>query len=303
MSTLAVAIALMPGARPSLRVGFATLLLAFVPEARPVAASVLLALAIFEYHRPAALAAFFRGDADPALRSVMTLGALALTLVSAFIAPTPGAIAGVAGVLALAAFLLSMRWLLTAAVVMLAAVSLGKTGAHTFLEARPVAALAFAGVALAAALLSALCQSGRVQRVLSATVEKVLPSLEETWSEPLWAGGVLTLGGLLAYILLDHGPGTLPMVVAVPAGLAALVLMVTREEWMAYVATALLGGVLVATVPPRVDCRGRGCHGTRAVHGRYEAGGARASIWAGRCTMVGGCSRCWRSVPWRACGT
>jgi hypothetical protein len=54
----------------------------------------------------------------------------------------------------------------------------------------------------------------------------------------------------LAYLLLDRGPGALPMSVAVPAGLAALVLMASRQGWMAYVAIALLGGVLVATVPP-----------------------------------------------------
>ncbi len=86
---------------------------------------------------------------------------------------------------------------------------------------------------------------------LSAAAAKVLPSLEETWSEPLWAGGALTLAGLVALVpARAAAPGTLPMSVAVPAGLAALVLMVTREEWMAYAATALLGGVLVATVPP-----------------------------------------------------
>ncbi|MFL5348702.1 MAG: hypothetical protein ACJ8AT_28230 [Hyalangium sp.] len=250
VSVLAVALALMPGLLPALRVGLATLMLAFVPEARPVAAVALLALGVFEYHRPAMLAAFFRGPEDSTLRPVVTGGALCLTVVSALIAPTPGALAGVAGVLFLAAFLLSSRWLLTASVLALAVTSLGKTGTYAFLEARPLSALAFAGVALAAAILSALCQSGRVQRTLSAAAAKVLPSLEDTWSEPLWVGGALTLGGLVAYLLIDRGAGSLPMAVAVPAGLAALVLMATRQGWMAYVAIALLGAVLVATVPP-----------------------------------------------------
>jgi hypothetical protein len=250
LAVLAVAIALMPGRRPSVRLGFATLLLVFIPKAHPVAACVLLALGVFEHHRPATLASFFRGAPDSALRPVVTLGALLLAVVSLLLNRTPGAIAGVAGVLILAAFLLSTRHLLTAGVVLLAFTSLGKTGAHGFLEARPLAALTFAGLALVVALLSALCQSGRVQRALSAAVAKVLPSLEDTWSEPLWAGAALTLGSLLAYMLLEHGAGALPLSVAVPAGLAALVLMATREEWMAYVATALLGGVLVATVPP-----------------------------------------------------
>ncbi|MBN1205429.1 MAG: hypothetical protein JXB05_10945 [Myxococcaceae bacterium] len=250
LGVLAVAIALMPGRRPSVRLGFATLLLAFIPEARPGAAGALLALGVFEHHRPAALAAFFRGAPDSALRAVVTLGALLLTVVSALLAPTSVAIAGVAGVLILAAFLLSTGRLLTAGVFVLAFASLGKAGTYAFLEVRPLAALTFAGVALAAALLSALCQSGRVQRALSSAAAKVLPSLEDTWSEPLWAGGVLTLASLLAYFLLDRGAGALPLAVAVPAGLTAIVLMAAREEWMAYVATALLGGVLVATVPP-----------------------------------------------------
>jgi hypothetical protein len=247
---LAAVLALLPGRRPSARLGLATLMLAFIPEARLVAAGVLLALGVLEYHRPAALAAFFRGAPDAALRPLASVAALLLTVASAFAAPTPGAITAVAGVLFVTAFLLSIRWLLTAAVLALAVTSLGETGGYAFMQARPLAALAFAGVALGAALLSALCQSGRVQRALSSAAAKVLPSLEDTWSEPLWVGGGLTLGGLLAYILMEQGAGALPLIVAVPAGLAALVLMVSREEWMAYVATALLGTVLVATVPP-----------------------------------------------------
>jgi hypothetical protein len=250
VSLLAVALALMPGHRPSLRLGAATLLLAFAPEARPVAAGVLLALGVFGYHRPAMLAAFFRCESDTWLRPLATLGALFLTGVSALAAPTPSALAGVAGVLFLAAFLLSSRWMLTGALLAVAVASLGETDAYLFLEARPLAALTFAGVALAAALASAACQVGRVQRALSAAAARVLPSLDGTWSEPLWAGGVLTLGSLLTYFLLERGAGELPLPVAVPAGLAALVLMVAREEWTAYCATALLGAVLVATVPP-----------------------------------------------------
>jgi hypothetical protein len=249
-SLLAVALALMPGRRPSLRLGMATLLLAFAPEARPVAAGLLLAIGVFGYHRPAQLAAFFRCEPDTWLRPLVTLGALFLTGVSAVAAPTPSAIAGVAGVLFLAAFLLSSPWMIAGAILALAATSLGETGTYLFLETRPLAALTFAGVALAAALVSAVCQVGRVQRALTSAAEKVLPSLGSTWSEHFWAGGVLTLGSLLAYCLIEREVGSLPLIVAVPAGLAALVLMVSRQEWMAYVATALLGAVLVATVPP-----------------------------------------------------
>jgi hypothetical protein len=247
---LAAVLVLMPGRRPSVRLGLATLMFAFIPEARPVAAVTLLALGVLEHHRPAALAAFFRGAPDAALRPVASVAALFVTVASAVAEPTPGAIAAVAGVLTVISFLLSFRWLLTAAVLALAATSLGETGTYAFLETRPLAALTFAGVALGAALLSALCQSGRVQRALSSAAAKVLPSLEETWSEPLWVGGALALASLLAYFLTDQVAGTLPLVVAVPSGLAALVLIASREEWMAYVATALLGGVFVATVPP-----------------------------------------------------
>jgi hypothetical protein len=248
LSLLAVAFVLLPGRRPSLRLGMATLLLAFAPEARPAAAGLLLALGVFGYHRPALLAGFFRCEPDTWLRPVVTLGALFLTGVSAVAAPTPAAIAGVAGALFLAAFLLSAPWLIAGAILALAATSLGEAGTYLFLETRPLAAITFAGVALAAALVSAVCQVGRVQRALTAAAEKVLPSLGSTWSEPFWAGGVLTLGSLLTYFLLEREVATLPLVVAAPAGLAALVLMAAREEWMAYVATALLGAVLVATV-------------------------------------------------------
>ena len=250
LSVLAVTLALMPGRRPSLRLGMATLFLAFAPQARPVAAGLLLALGVFSHHRPVLLAAFFRCDSDTWLRPLVTLAALFLTGVSAVAAPTPGAIAAVAGALFLAAFLLASPWMIAGAVLALAATSLGETGTYLFLQARPVAALTFAGVALLAALVSAVCQVGRVQRALSTAAEKVLPSLGDTWSEHFWAGGALTLGSLLAYFLVEQDMGSLPLIVAVPAGLAALVLMVSREEWMGYAATALLGAVLIATVPP-----------------------------------------------------
>jgi len=249
LSVLVAALVLMPGPRPSIRLSVATVMLAFVHQACPWATVLLLALAVLEHHRPAWVAAFFRGAPDPVLRSRATLGAIALITVATLFGTAPGAFAAVAGVLFLAAFLLSTGWLLTAAVLVLGITAFGDLS-YGFPHKTALAALTLAGVALAAALLSAVCQSGRVQRALSAAAAKVLPSLEETWSEPLWAGGALTLAGLVAFILLDHGPGALPMSVAVPAGLAALVLMVTREEWRAYAATALLGGVLVATVPP-----------------------------------------------------
>lgn len=248
-SMIAMALALMPGPRPSVRVSVAALVLAFIPEARPWAAGVLLAVGVFEHHRPALLAAFFRGAPDPALRSCAAVGAICLAALSALLGSAPSGFAYVAGVVVLAAFLLSSRWLLTAAVILLAIPEL--EGARSwFLDTNPLMGLPLAGVALCAALLSALCQSGRMQRTLSAAVGRVLPRLDGTWSEPLWTGAAFTLVGLLVIVLGGQGVGALPLPVAVPAGLAALVLMVTREEWMAYAATALLGAVLVATVPP-----------------------------------------------------
>jgi hypothetical protein len=248
LSVLVAALVLMPGPQPSIRLSVATVMLAFVHAACPWATVLLLALAVLEHHRPAWTAAFFHAAPDPALRSRATVGAIVLITVATLFGTAPGAFVAVAGVLFLAAFLLSTGWLLTAAVLMLAVAAFGDLS-YGFPHKTPLTGFILAGVALAAALLSAACQSGRVQRTLSAAMAKVLPRIEETWSEPLWAGGALTLAGLVAFTLFDHGPGALPMSVAVPAGLAALVLMVTREESMAYAATALLGGVLVATVP------------------------------------------------------
>jgi hypothetical protein len=249
ISMLAVALALMPGQRPWVRVSVATVMLAFVHEARPLAAGVLLALGVFEHHRPAMLAAFFRGAPDPALRSAATVCAACLAILAALFEAAPSDFAYAAGVMVVAAFLLSQRWLLTASVLILALPFL-EDARSWYLDTSPLEGLPLAVVVLAAALLSALCQSGRVQRTLSDTAAKVLPRLDDTWSEPLWVGGALALAGLLAIFLSDHGVGALPLPVAVPAGLAAIVLMATREEWMAYAATLLLGTVLVATVPP-----------------------------------------------------
>jgi hypothetical protein len=249
LSMLAAALALMPGPRPSVRLSVATLVLLFVPEARPWAAGVLLAIGVLEHHRPALLAAFFRGAPDPALRSWVSIGAICLAVVAALFEADTGSFAYAAGVVAVAAFLLSHRWLLTAAVLVLA-LPFVEEARFWYPHTKPLAELPVVGVALFAALLSALCQSGRVQRTLSAAAAKVFPSFEDTWSEPLWAGGALTLVGLLAISLFGQGIGSMPLLIAVPAGLTALVLMVTREDWMAYAATLLLGTVLVATVPP-----------------------------------------------------
>jgi hypothetical protein len=249
LSMLATAFALMPGPRPSVRVTVATLILAFVQEARPWAAGVLLAIGILEHHRPALVAAFFRGAPDPALRSRVSVGAICLAVVAALFEGHTGSFVYAAGVVAVAAFLLSQRWLLTAAVVVLA-LPFVEEARSWYPNTKPMAELPLAGVALSVALLSALCQSGRVQRTLSAAAAKVFPSFEDTWSEPLWAGGALMLAGLLAISLSGQGMGSLPLMVAVPTGLTALVLMVTREDWMAYAATLMLGMVLVAAVPP-----------------------------------------------------
>ncbi|WP_227027520.1 hypothetical protein [Corallococcus soli] len=245
----ALALVLLPGARPSLRVGVASGLLLFIPEARPFATVLLLALALAAHHVPDALAAFFRGPRDEALRPTAVGGALGLTLMAVLSAPTPGALAAFGGVLLAAAFLLSQRWLLTAAVGVFALAPLGQTELLAVGEWRPEAGLLVAGVALVAAVLSALCQSGAVQRALSNAAARLSPGIEGTWSEPLWVGGAGTVALLVGLRLVDAGPGALPLPVALVAGLAALALMVTRERLMMNGATALLGAVLLAAVP------------------------------------------------------
>ncbi|MDC0710524.1 hypothetical protein POL68_18755 [Stigmatella sp. ncwal1] len=246
---LAVALALLPGSKPSFRLGLAAVLIAFVPGARFTAAGVLLALGLFEHHRSRGAWAFFRCAPDLAFRACVTWGAFLLAGIAMFSAPSSAAIVGVAGVLLMAAFLLSERWLLTVAVVTLAFASLGRSEGYGFLEVRPLAALVFTGVAFATALLSALCQSGRVQRALSAAAAKVFPRMEDTWSEPLWVGSLVSLVGVVGYLLVDRGPGVLPLSVAGLAALTAILLMVTRSQGMAYGATGALGLVLVAAMP------------------------------------------------------
>ncbi|WP_233583388.1 hypothetical protein [Corallococcus sp. CA053C] len=244
----AVALVLMTGPLPSLRVGIASALLMFIPEARPFATVLLLALALASHHVPDALAAFFRGPRDEALRPTAVGGALAVTLLSVLSSPTPGALAALGGVLLAATFLLSQRWLLTAAVW---AFSLAPIGLSVDPGAwRPEAGPLVAGVALAAALLSALCQSGAVQRTLTNIMARLTPGIEGTWSEPLWVGSAGTVAMLLGLWLTAAGPGALPLPVALVAGAASLVLMVTRERLMMNGATVLLGAVLVAAVPP-----------------------------------------------------
>lgn len=247
---LAAALALMPGPRPFLRVCGAALFLLFVPEARPAVTGLLLALALAAHHRPSALWAFFRCEPDATLRPAAVFTALAFAVLPVLGLPTASNLAGLAAVLAAAAFLLSRRWLLTPAVWALALAPLGDAGGTHFLEWRPEAGLPIIAVALGAALLSAVCQSGRVQRALTTAFARVLPRLEGTWSEPLWVGGAGSLGLLLVGRLLDAGPGALALPVALGAGLTSCVLMVARTRWMANVATVLLGASLVAAVPP-----------------------------------------------------
>ncbi|RKH63327.1 hypothetical protein [Corallococcus llansteffanensis] len=246
----ALALVLLPGPLPSLRVGGSAVLLMFIPEARPFATVLLLALALAAHHVPDALAAFFRGPRDEALRPTAVGGALAVTLISVLTTPTPGALAALGGVVLAAAFLLSQRWLLTAAVGAFALAPLGRTADFAAGEWRPEAGLLVAGVALTAALLSALCQSGAVQRALANAAARLTPGIEGTWSEPLWVGGAGVLALLVGSRLLEAGPGALPLPVALVAGAASLVLMVTRERLMMNGATVLLGAVLVAAVPP-----------------------------------------------------
>jgi hypothetical protein len=245
-----VALMGMTGPRPSIRVVAASLLLVFMPEARPWGIGLLLALALAEHHAPAAVAAFFRGPRDPALRNAATGSALGVAAIATLISPTPGALAVLGGVVLLSAFLLSQRWLLTAAVAAFAFAPLGRTVEFPEGIWRPEAGLLVAAVVLAAAVLSALCQLGGVQRALTNLTAKLTPGIEGTWSEPLWVGGAGSLGLLVGLRLADAGAGALPLPVALVAGAAALTLMVTRERWMMNVATALLGAVLVAAVPP-----------------------------------------------------
>ena len=168
LAPLVASLVLLPGPRPSVRVGLGVGLLLFCFPLHPGAIALLLALGFLTHHTPGALWAFFRTPPDASLRPVTVVGALALCGWSLLLrAPTPGAITLLAGVLLVGAFLLSRRWMLTASVLVLAGASLGKTAEHGFLEWRPEAALAFAAVALGAALLSALCQVGSIQRALT----------------------------------------------------------------------------------------------------------------------------------------
>ncbi|WP_223638341.1 hypothetical protein [Corallococcus sp. EGB] len=251
-TALLCAIALVPmtGPLPSVRVIAASLLALFIPEARPWATGLLLALALAEHHAPQALATFFRGPRDQALRACATGSALGVAAISTLVSPTPGSLAVLGAVLLVAAFLLSQRWLLTAAVAAFALAPLGQTETLPVGMWRPEGALLVAAVGLAAALLSALCQSGAVQRALTNATARLTPGIEGTWSEPLWAGGAGTVALLVGVRLLEMGPGELTLPVALVAGAASLTLMVTRERWMMNVATALLGLVLVAAVPP-----------------------------------------------------
>ncbi|RKH95289.1 hypothetical protein [Corallococcus sp. AB038B] len=246
----AIALVPMTGPLPSLRVIAASLLLMFIPEARPWATGLLLALALADHHAPQALVSFFRGPRDAALRASATGSALAISAMSTLVAPTPGALTMLGAVVLLSAFLLSQRWLLTAAVAVFALAPLGQTDVFSLGQWRPEGGLLVAAVGLASALLSALCQSGAVQRTLTNVTARLTPGIEGTWSEPLWAGGAGTVALLVGLRLLDAGPGELPLSVALVAGAASLTLMVTRERLMMNAATALLGLVLVATVPP-----------------------------------------------------
>jgi hypothetical protein len=251
LGVLVASLVLLPGPRPSVRVGLGVGLLLLCFPLHPVAIALLLVLGFLTHHAPGALWAFLRTPPDVLLRPITVGGALALCGGSILLhAPTPGAITLLAGVLLLGAFLLSQSWMLTASVLALACASLGRTVEHGFLEWRPESALAFAAVGLGAALLSALCQHGGFQRALMRLAARLSPGLSDTWSEPLWRAGAVATAVPVGVHLLGMGPGALPLPVALLTGLASGVLMVARERWMANVATALLGAVLVAVVPP-----------------------------------------------------
>ncbi|MBU8895501.1 hypothetical protein KRR26_07785 [Corallococcus sp. M34] len=246
---VAGALALLPGPLPSLRVSGAALLVLTVPSARPYATVLLLGLALAEHHVSSALHRFFRAPRDGALRPAAVGMAFVLTVLPAAESSTPWAIASVAGVLFAAAFLLSQRWLLAAAVVVLASAPLGEAADFARGVWRPEAGPWVLGVALMAAALAAVCQSESVQGALTRWSERLTPGLEGSWSEPLWVGGALVLAGVVVTRLLDVGPGALTPMMAGMAALTALVLMVTRTRWMAGVAQGLLAASIVAAVP------------------------------------------------------
>ncbi|MFY1825333.1 hypothetical protein ACN47A_05415 [Myxococcus fulvus] len=246
---LTASLALMPGPMPFLRVCGASLLLITVPEARPLVTVLLLALALAEHHVAPRLWAFFRSPPDAQLRQASVITALVIGVLPVLEDPSPSKLAGLAGVVAASALLLSLRWLLVPSLLVLSLACVGQTETRHFLEWRPEAGLPIVALALGAAVLSAFCQSGRVQRSLDKGVNRLTPGLGGTWSEPLWAGSAGVLGLLLLSRLVDAGPGALAPHVALGAGVASLVLMATRERWMANVATVLLGLSLVAAVP------------------------------------------------------
>ncbi len=251
LGLLVAALVLLPGPKPSVRVGLGVGLLLFCFPLHPVAIALLLALGFLTHHVPGALWAFLRTPPDSLLRPLTVGGALALAAGSIVLhAPTPGAIILLAGVLLVGAFLLSQSWMLTASVLVFASASLGRTAEHGFLDWGPQSALTFAAVGFGAALLSALCQHGDIQRALIRLAARLSPGLSETWSEPLWVAGAIATAVPVGMHLVEWGPGALPLPVALLTGLASGVLMVARERWMANVATALLGAMLVALVPP-----------------------------------------------------
>ncbi|AKQ63550.1 hypothetical protein A176_000462 [Myxococcus hansupus] len=247
---LAASVALMPGPLPFIRVCGAALALLPFPVARSTAMGLLLALAIAESHWPERVWAFFRSGRDAALRLACVGTALAMAVLPTVEAPTPANLGVLAGVLALSAFLLSNRWLLAPAVWALALAPMGAAGLEDLLFRRDGDGLSSFVVALGAAALAAVCQVGAIQRGLTRAFAKVLPPLEDSWSEPLWVGGAGALGALLVQRVLTSWAGTLSLPVTLVAVATSCLLMVARERWMANVATGLLGVSLVAAVDP-----------------------------------------------------
>ncbi|MBL0694702.1 hypothetical protein [Comamonas sp. JC664] len=249
---LTASVALMPGPLPFIRVCGAALALLPFPVARSVAMALLLAVAIAESHWPARVWAFFRSGRDAALRLASVATALVMAVLTVMDAPTPANLGVLAGVLALSAFLLSHRWLLAPAVwvLALALAPMGAVGLEDLLFRRDGDGLSSFIVALGAAALAAVCQVGAIQRGLTRAFAKVLPPLEDTWSEPLWVGGAGALGALLVQRVLTSWTGSLSLPAALVGVATACLLMVARERWMANVATGLLGMTLVAAVDP-----------------------------------------------------
>jgi hypothetical protein len=239
VSALPFALALLLGAgaptwwRVVAAAGFAL----FVPGLPPIAAAVLLGIALLARHRPVA-AQLLLGGADRTWTvSAAALSAVGCAAWAAALEPTSLPLAAVlAACLALCAVLLGLRWMLTAAVLALALpLSLIADPMLTYAQS-VIAALVVLGVAALAAVLRHERVGGQALRVLA----RVGHAFDGPAATPLWLGAALAL----------------PVVVALGAPLnavtvaAAAMLLITGVAWEAAVAALLLAGAVAVAAPP-----------------------------------------------------